>query len=121
MSSASATSLTGNLVTGRPVTYRDAWAQVRSARGWDRALTLAGHGNLVVQNNALRSQLWEISLLRPKAFMTLAGPTVKGTALEAGSSVLYVTDGSLNLVAAGTDAVDATNGPDPAPADRIRL
>ncbi len=121
VSSASATSLKSEVVTGRPLSYRDAWAQVRNARGWDRALTLAGHGDLVAQNNALRSQLWEISLLRPKAFITLAGPTAKGTALEAGASVLYVTDGSLNLVAAGTDAVDATNGPDPTPADRVRL
>lgn len=117
------TSMDSLAAIGKPFTGRlaAAWAQVRSARGMDRALALAGHGDLVTQNSALRAQLWDAFPFRPAAFLTLVGPSVQGAALEAAATVLYVGDTAMAFTAATKTAVDLANGRGPAPAERIQL
>lgn len=99
---------------------REAWAQVRSTRGTDRLLTLAGHGDLVAQNNALRSLLWDAFPLHPRAFVTLLGPTVRGALLELEVAVSYAGDAALALTSATKTTLDMLNQPAPA-ADRLQL
>ena len=94
---------------------------LQSTRGWDRVLTLAGHGTIVRQNNVLRAQLWEAFPCRPQAFFTLLGPTVKGTLLEGLSTVQYLGDATLTLTSAARTAVELAAGPTPAPAERLDL
>lgn len=98
-----------------------AWSQVRSTRGVDRMLALAGHGDLVAQRNALRSQLWDAFPLRPAAFLTLVGPTVHGAVLTAEAAVLYVGDAALALTSVTKAAVDRVNGPPAPTTDRLGL
>lgn len=98
-----------------------AWSQVRSTHGMDRLLTLAGHGDLVAQNNALTAKLWDTVPFRPAAFLTLVGPTMRGAALEAGATVLYVGDATMAMTATTKTMVDHVRGPVPEPAERLEL
>lgn len=106
---------------GRISQLATAVQNLRSVKGWDRVLALAGHGTIVRQNNVLRAQLWEAFPFRPHAFLTLLGPTVKGTVLEGLSTVQYLGDATLTLTSAARTAVELAADPVAGPAVRLDL
>lgn len=84
-----------------------AWREIRSLRGMDAVLALAGHGELVGTNNALRAAFGQAFPWHPRACLTLLGPLVRGTALEGAALVQYTGDLTLtstSLAKVGTDA-----------------
>ncbi|MFD2769936.1 putative T7SS-secreted protein [Cellulomonas phragmiteti] len=94
---------------------------VQSVNGWDRVLALSGHGGLVRQNNLLRTQLWEAFPFRPRAFLTLLGPTTKGAILEGVATVQYVGDATLVLTSAARTTAELATAPVPEAAARLDL
>lgn len=103
------------------VQFAQAWRQVKGLHGMDRLLALAGHGDLVATNNALRAALWDAFPCRPRAVLTLLGPTLQGTALEVGAGALWVGDAALGVAGQVKDVVGLVT-PDPVPAaERLGL
>ncbi|UZN03044.1 hypothetical protein [Cellulomonas sp. S1-8] len=98
-----------------------AWNDVMALRGTDRALALAGHGRLVGLNQVLRAQLWDAFPFHPRAFFTLLGPTIRGTALETGAAVLYAGDGVMAMTSVTKEVVSHVTGPPRPAAERLEL
>lgn len=95
--------------------------QIRELRGWDRALALAGHGDVVRLNNQVRADLLAAFPFRPAAFMALIGPAFRGAAVEAAASVKYVGDVALTFTSVTKFAVDQL-APSPATSEeRLHL
>ncbi|MBC7298742.1 MAG: hypothetical protein H5T82_07600, partial [Demequina sp.] len=91
-----------------------AWDDVMSLHGMDRFLALAGHGDVVTSNNALRAAFGEAFPWHPRACLTLIGPIIKGTALESAIAVRVTGDALLttnSLVKMGADALTETQEP----------
>ena len=115
MTAESAWGSPGPRVTG------SAWDDVMALSGRDRLLALAGHGDLVALNNTVRARLWDAFPFHPRAFLTLVGPTMRGTALEAGATVLYLGDAAMAMTSVAKTVVDQVTGPAPTAADRLQL
>lgn len=97
-----------------------AWREIRSLRGMDRALALAGHGELVGTDNALRAAFGQHFPWHPRACLTLLGPILKGTVLEGAAAVQYAGDVTLattSIAKTGTDVLS----PDLEPAEVLNL
>ena len=106
---------------GRTDRLTTAAREVMSLHGWDRVLAMAGHSGLVRQTNLLREQLWDAFPFRPRAFLTLLGPTVRGAALEGAATVQYLGDASLAMTSVTKLVGEAVTGPPAAAGTRLSL
>lgn len=109
------------LGTGYLSRVRGAWSEVRSLQGGDRLLALAGHGPLVSTNNALRGALLDAFPFHPRTFLSLLGPTLRGTVLEGSTAALWVGDSALGGVGIAKDAVETLTPEVGSPAEILAL
>lgn len=100
---------------------RAAWSRIDALHGRDRLLAMAGHVDLVRQNNTLRASLSDAFPARPLATMVLIGPTVQGAVLEAGAAVLYVGDVAMGYTSVSKAVVESAIGGAPHAASRLDL